>query len=75
MKKDIKNSLAQTNAYLRNKDKRQAALVASVCSSSAIEGIDAYRIMNLPVFDQLLLQKNNDGAYIIMDGIEEFREE
>jgi hypothetical protein len=38
MKKSI---LSQTNPYLRDKAKRLSGLVVSVCSSSAIEGIEA----------------------------------
>jgi hypothetical protein len=38
MKKSI---LSQTNPYLRDKTKRLSGLVVSVCSSSAIEGIEA----------------------------------
>jgi hypothetical protein len=41
----MKNTLSHTNAYLRDKKKRQEALVTSVCSSSAIEGIDSYTII------------------------------
>jgi len=31
--------VSQTNPYLRDRVKRQTGLIASVCSSSAIEGI------------------------------------
>lgn len=36
-----KEQISQTNPYLRDRAKRQVALVASVCSSSAIEGIES----------------------------------
>ena len=38
--------LSQTNPYLQNAGKRRAAVKASVCSSSAIEGIAAQEIVN-----------------------------
>jgi hypothetical protein len=41
----MKKTLSQTNVYLYDKEKRQEALITSVCSSSAIEGIDAYTII------------------------------
>jgi hypothetical protein len=36
-----KSLLSQTNPYLSDKAKRLSGLVVSVCSSSAIEGIEA----------------------------------
>lgn len=41
-----KESLNQTNPYLRDKNKRLAGLVTSVCSSSAIEGIAAHNVIS-----------------------------
>jgi len=41
MMKSMKKTLSQTNPYLRDRKKRLAGLVASVSSSSAIEGIAA----------------------------------
>ena len=41
-----KENLSQTNPYLRNKSKRLAGLVATVCSSSAIEGIAAQQVIS-----------------------------
>ena len=40
-----KKALSQTNPYLRDRQKRLAGLVASVSSSSAIEGIAARRLL------------------------------
>jgi len=40
-----KENLSQTNPYLRNKSKRLSGLVATVCSSSAIEGIAAQHVI------------------------------
>jgi len=40
-----KKILSRTNPYLRNRAKRQKALFKSVCSSSAIEGIDARELL------------------------------
>jgi len=41
-----KENLSRTNPYLRNKSKRLAGLVATVCSSSAIEGIAAQQVIS-----------------------------
>jgi len=41
-----KEKLSQTNPYLRNKSKRLSGLVATVCSSSAIEGIAAKNVIS-----------------------------
>ncbi len=41
-----KENLSQTNPYLRNKGKRLSGLVATVCSSSAIEGIAAQQVIS-----------------------------
>ena len=38
--------LSQSNPYLKNAEKRQASVVISVCSSSAIEGIAAKEIVS-----------------------------
>lgn len=40
-----KKTLSQTNPYLKDRAKRRISLVASVCSSSAIEGIAAKKIV------------------------------
>ncbi len=40
-----KETLSQTNPYLRNKSNRLSGLVATVCSSSAIEGIAAQQVI------------------------------
>jgi len=37
--------LSQSNPYLKNAEKRRASVVVSVCSSSAIEGIAAQKIV------------------------------
>jgi hypothetical protein len=41
-----KAHLSQTNPYLRDKSKRLVGLVATVCSSSAIEGIAAKNVIS-----------------------------
>ena len=38
--------LSQLNPYLKDAEKRQASVVISVCSSSAIEGIAAKEIVS-----------------------------
>jgi hypothetical protein len=48
-----KRRISQTNPYLKDRHKRRAALIASVCSSSAIEGITTASA----VIDELLLKK------------------
>jgi len=50
--------LSQSNPYLKNAEKRRASVVASVCSSSAIEGIAARKI----VADYL--SKNNNCSIL-----------
>ena len=44
MKEEAK-PLSQTNPYLKNKAQRQQGLIVSVCSSSAVEGIAAKRVV------------------------------
>jgi len=46
--------LSQTNPYLRNRTKRLAGLIASVCSSSAIEGIAANTLI-----EEYFIKKGN----------------
>lgn len=41
-----KEHLSQTNPYLRDKSKRLSGLIATVCSSSAIEGIAAKDVIS-----------------------------
>jgi len=41
-----KECLSQTNPYLRDKNKRLSGLIATVCSSSAIEGIAAQNVIS-----------------------------
>ena len=41
-----KENLSQTNPYLRSKKNRLSGLVATVCSSSAIEGIAAQQVIS-----------------------------
>lgn len=41
-----KEHLSQTNPYLRDKSKRRSGLIATVCSSSAIEGIAAKDVIS-----------------------------
>ncbi len=48
-----KKRISQTNPYLKDRHKRRAGLIASVCSSSAIEGITTAHA----VIDNLLLKK------------------
>lgn len=40
-----KEQLSKTNPYLRDKSKRMSGLIATVCSSSAIEGIAAQNVI------------------------------
>jgi hypothetical protein len=48
-----KRRISQTNPYLKDKSKRRASIIASVCSSSAIEGISTAH----PVIDKLHIKK------------------
>ncbi len=48
-----KKRITQTNPYLKDRSKRRAGLIASVCSSSAIEGITTAHT----VIDNLLQKK------------------
>ncbi len=41
-----KEQLSLTNPYLRDKNKRLSGLIATVCSSSAIEGIAAQNVIS-----------------------------
>ncbi len=41
-----KEHLSETNPYLRDKNKRLAGLISTVCSSSAIEGIAAQNVIS-----------------------------
>ena len=51
-------TLSQTNPYLKDMAKRRLSLVVSVCSSSAIEGIAAKKI----VADYLNRKENQPTA-------------
>jgi hypothetical protein len=42
----MNKALSKTNPYLQNLEKRRNAVKTSVCSSSAIEGIAAEKIVN-----------------------------
>ncbi|MEA3348379.1 MAG: hypothetical protein U9Q39_04875 [Pseudomonadota bacterium] len=53
--------LSQTNPYLQNAEKRRIAVKISVCSSSAIEGIAAQKIVNDYLLNKSSLSSSHAG--------------